>query len=215
MSGIHVVFHGTLQGFGGLISGLPGTGSLGLFTLPVNPIYLLGREGEFLHAFSSPRIEILSQLMSVLPGFAFIEATDFWVLCSLKWRDGFFPAVLSGTCLPCREVLPFCYSSLCKAGFPGSFSPLKHLLTYFSSILCALQFALRKLEALVQLSAVWAQVGGMHRKQKWSQCQTHCSANRNQRQAQGFTLTVGCFERLFCLQSFNSVVSLSPFPSIM
>ena len=66
------------------ISGLPGAGSLGLFTLPVNPIYILGREEEFLHAFSSPRIEILSYLMSVLPDFAFIQATDFSVSCSLK-----------------------------------------------------------------------------------------------------------------------------------
>ena len=78
------MFHGTLQGFGGLISRLPGTGSLGLFTLSVKPICLLGREEEFLHASSSPRIEILSHLMSVFPGFAFIEATDFSVLCSLK-----------------------------------------------------------------------------------------------------------------------------------
>lgn len=91
------MFHGTLQGFGGLMSGLLGTGSLALFTLPVNPIYLLSREEVFLHAFSSPRIGSLSHLMSVLPGFAFIEATDFfsvvffemkrWLLSSCTFWD--------------------------------------------------------------------------------------------------------------------------------
>lgn len=60
MSGIHiVVFHGTLQDFSRLTFGLSGTSLLGLFTLPVNPINIVGRE-EFLRAFSSPRIEILS-----------------------------------------------------------------------------------------------------------------------------------------------------------
>lgn len=105
MSVIHVVFHGTLQIFGGLISGLLGIGSFGLFTLPVHPIYLLGRE-EFLHAFSSPRIEILLHLMEILSRFACIEVTvvvlfkmkrrllsscTFWVLSPVQ---GGFPFLL-------------------------------------------------------------------------------------------------------------------------
>lgn len=84
MSVIHIVFHGTLQIFGGFISGLLGIGSFGLFTLPVHPTYLLGRE-EFLHAFSSPRIEILLHLMEILSGFSCIEMTVVVLFKRKRW----------------------------------------------------------------------------------------------------------------------------------